>query len=1245
MKFLKSPFIILCFLLTSLSAQQMAAQSVELSEKLEEFSKIYEVYFSYDVSTLKGVKTDFQINPTQAVKEALTAMLEPIQISYNAIGNQFFVLEKTGSGTKNEWSKANQWSFILLDDTNLVPVTDAFIFGENSSIGTNTDQEGKATLKTKKLNEVNLVLTHINYETFTIPANKLRTDTINLIFMTPKAVDLEEVVVGIKKRNQRKRRQWMRKFESNFFGETNRRNRLELLNPEVLWFEENDSIFQAHATDYLSLINESTGYKMRFFLDDFKVFDNQDVKYAGQIFFEDISADIKNQRRINKLRDKNYLNSKNLFFKSLVQGLAINKQRFEFGVTVPTDSLDNPFQYTPLNYTQLNWRYGYRADTIVLSDYLTVINKDILINNRLSKGRNGKIMDDKPAASFLLSKTGRFILNKNGYLINQKDIEESGFWTTHRMANELPIDYKSPVTIDNEDSQHRIIDSLNTYKYAQTPEKVFLHTNKNTYSNRENMWFKAYLVNGVDHRPQTESKVLYIDLISPQDTVVKTWMIHEDQGFKGDFAWNRNYPAGDYRLRAYTNYMRNTDPAFFYEKNITIYDFLPIEKDSKNGNKAIINLKESRPSKSIKLNAQMVQFFPEGGDLVAGLPANVSFSVKDNLGRTFDITGQLLDVQGKEITRFKTYHQGVGLFNFIPKAEEQYRARITYQNETITVPLPKVYTTGWTLQVNPTSADQIYVDVDCTNPKQLEGAFLVGHIRGSVFCYIQTLTPGQPIQLAKAQIPEGVLHFTLFDVQAQPQAERLIFNGEIAPEPQVNIKEIIATEPQTEVRVSLQLSEDLKGEAIDASVSITNTSLTTYSHHEEDIRSYLLLNSDLADPILEPGQYFKNMDKTSRFYLDLLMMCRSWRRFHWKDLLENEKIPANSFVAEMGYAIRGVTYAKGKPDKTVQAEVMLNSFDQNFIYKKIQTDENGNFAFTQLPGMDTVQYVLQGRINNGKMSKEGNGKLIGNRLLEFKLSTRPQIPIGQPRFPTVPTIPNFSAVQEQLLTEKTNTDEVANAPEWQIDLDAVTIKAKRSYRDSRPSQASFYNLDGVDWINPEAGGTGLLTRLAPRNNFMLGDGGKIYNWTTNFQGQVVKIPVIISIDGVGAEPGGSQAGPFLSLTADDIQTIAVTKGFIAITTRKIPRSLETYLESGILQYKHPAYDQARTFYTPTYPETATKDLRTAVAWKPQVRFDQQGKAFISFKTANAPGRYRIHLEGISANGEPIVSKDQIEIKF
>jgi hypothetical protein len=143
----------------------------------------------------------------------------------------------------------------------------------------------------------------------------------------------------------------------------------------------------------------------------------------------------------------------------------------------------------------------------------------------------------------------------------------------------------------------------------------------------------------------------------------------------------------------------------------------------------------------------------------------------------------------------------------------------------------------------------------------------------------------------------------------------------------------------------------------------------------------------------------------------------------------------------------------------------------------------------------------------------------------------------------------------------------------------------------------------------------------------------------------VASPVVISIDGMGADPQGSNAGPFLSLPADDIATIVITKGYIGITTRGISRTREAYLESGILQYNHPAYTKARTFYTPPYPATTQGDLRTAVAWEPQVQFDPSGQAWIPFTTATVPGKYQVKIEGISASGQTIVEDKIVTVRF
>lgn len=1119
------------------------------------------------------------------------------------------------------WGQQNTVSLVLLDAANKTPVENAFVFIKNSSIGEVSNAAGKVQLNLAKFRVPEIVITHLNYTTQTLYTSQLSFG-LDTILLESKTQNLDLVTVNTKKGRGRKRKQWMRQFELAFFGETSRKERVKLLNPEVLWFEEKDSLLIAHAMDYLQLENPGTAYRSRFYLEKFELNKNEDVYFAGHSFFEDQIAQVKKQNKIRKKRDEYYLASAQLFFQSFVDQLPINEQQFEFGSTSYSKEKAQ-FAYQQMDYDDLNWSRGLLADTLYFSDYFTIINKRSTI---ISYGKSRDKDAVQPATSFLLSKTGRFIIGSNGQLINKNEIEESGYWTNYRIATMLPIDYQSSVTLGARGLyRNPILDQLQTYRTTNTPEKVYLHLNKGFYTNRENMWFKAYLVNGVNHRPVTSSDIVYVELIDPNNEKIKTWRLHRKLGLHGDFQWTRNNDEGTYRLRAYTNYMRNQGEEYFYEEAFQVLNFLPENEVTATDSENVQNTGKKAPS-------YRIEFFPEGGDLVANLPSTVCFSVRDSFGRGQDASGQLLDETGAFLSAIKTSHDGLGVFKFTPKKGKQYFVKVQVGPQQVEASLPEMQKQGFSLHCNTTLTEDLYINIYASDTSALKKAYLVGHLRGNVIYYLDQIPTDKPIKIKKADVPNGLLHFTIFDKGNRPRAERLVFNDHGLSQALCDYEEkevLINTERKTEV--SIQLDSSLLGEQFDASLSITNQALSPYPSGSYDIQSYLLLNSDLEHPIPEPRQYFQSWNNTNRFYLDLQLLQRSWRRFNWKDMLEGEQLSMD-YKAEKGFTIAGYTTRKDKEER-VRTEVLLNSFQGDLVYKQIQTDEDGYFSFEQLPMMDSTHFVLQGRIPpKGKKLKEG--KVEGNRLVDFHLALYPEteIPALELQEPST-LLPIFEPEQEQDLAEKSFSDDQTVTSTWQIDLDEVIVKANRAFTSNRPMRGvKFYNLDNIDWIPAEAQGTNLLARVAPQFNFYPGPEGKLVSRFLDFQGLPVVVPVVIEIDGMGAEPGGSNAGPFLSLTADDIRTIVVTKGYIGITTRGISRTREAYLESGILQFKHPAYDQARTFFTPKYTSDTGRDLRTAIHWEPQLKFDTNGQAKVQFSGPVLLQDLMIKIEGITSSG-------------
>src|ERR1700732_4278484 len=62
--------------------------------------------------------------------------------------------------------------------------------------------------------------------------------------------------------------------------------------------------------------------------------------------------------------------------------------------------------------------------------------------------------------------------------------------------------------------------SFNLYKQSALVEKIFVHTDKNTYLPGEILWFKIYCVDGNDHKPLNLSKVVYVDVLDNNQNAV-----------------------------------------------------------------------------------------------------------------------------------------------------------------------------------------------------------------------------------------------------------------------------------------------------------------------------------------------------------------------------------------------------------------------------------------------------------------------------------------------------------------------------------------------------------------------------------------------------------------------------------------------------------------------------------------------------------------------------------------------------
>jgi len=103
-------------------------------------------------------------------------------------------------------------------------------------------------------------------------------------------------------------------------------------------------------------------------------------------------------------------------------------------------------------------------------------------------------------------------------------------------------------------------------------EKAYLQFNKPAYSAGDTIWFKGYVVVGAAHQPSALSGVLYVDLIDGANKIIKSLQLKNNNGIAtGDFPLDERMKPGDYRIRAYTTWMRNA-PEYFFNTTIAVGD-------------------------------------------------------------------------------------------------------------------------------------------------------------------------------------------------------------------------------------------------------------------------------------------------------------------------------------------------------------------------------------------------------------------------------------------------------------------------------------------------------------------------------------------------------------------------------------------------------------------------------------------------------------------------------------------------
>jgi hypothetical protein len=778
----------------------------------------------------------------------------------------------------------------------------------------------------------------------------------------------------------------------------------------------------------------------------------------------------------------------------------------------------------------------------------------------------------------------------------------------------------APSASGQDEELKKLQGQFSRYSRQLLQEKLYVHVDKDFYVAGEIVWFKIYAVEGSENRLMDLSKIAYVEIISGDQKPLLQAKIELRNGTgDGSFFLPQAIASGNYVLRAYTSWMKNFAPEYFFRQSITV-----------------VNTLKKTPVRQASLRSSYeVRFFPEGGNLVEGLPSTVGFKVNDQQGRGADFKGTLIDQNNVAVASFEPQAFGMGRFRFTPKPGDSYRAIIRlHDNDVVVGEFPNAYSTGYVMNLEEGDDHRIHVNVR-SNAANGEGQFvyLLVHSRQQIkWASAGRIKEGKCLlSVDRDSLGEGISSFTIFNPQRQAVCERLYFRR---PEPASIDAGTNQAVYGTRSKVTLNLL--VYGQASiekkpEMSVSVyLQDSLQTSA--QNDILSYLWLSADIPGYIESPQYYFKDSSAAGRQAADNLMLTQGWRRFRWEDLLAGRP-PELEYVPEYeGHIILArVTEKKtGKPADHVLAYVAAPG--TKFQLGGSVSDKEGLLKFDLKNLYNTNAIILQTDQNDSSYRLD----IVNPFSEKYAAGAVPGLNLDEEEAGTLLSHSVGTQVQNAFHSETLLKTQIQSSP------DSTSFYGSPDHKYFLDEYTRFNTMEEV--LREYVTDINVRKRQKKFQILVLNDA-----WRWFFEDQ----PLML-LDGVPI----FDADKIVALDPLKVKKIEVVNRqyFLGPLINYGIISLYTYngdlagvqLDPNALVIEYEGLQSQREFYSPSYetPEMGSSrlpDFRNQLYWSPRVQLDKNGTKQVSFYTSDRTGNYIGVIQGLTQDGKAISRTFNFEV--
>lgn len=794
---------------------------------------------------------------------------------------------------------------------------------------------------------------------------------------------------------------------------------------------------------------------------------------------------------------------------------------------------------------------------------------------------------------------------------------------SHRMKKQLVHILLAVLLCMGHSSYAQQIDSMMAVYAEQLPvEKMHIHFDKTIYNKEETIWYKIYILtpDGLSNL----SKNVYVEWYDTSGKMIKQTAAPLYQSTaKGSFDIPSDYTGNFIRVKAFTRWMLNDDPAFSYEKDL------------------MVNTNTNPIKKTPVVFKSKLEVFPEGGFLVQGLPTRIAFKATNQFGSPVFVKGAIVNDKNKPVDSLRVRHDGMGSFQLTVNPGENYKINWTDEyGKTGTTPITVGKTEGATLSLKMTNEKAlVHVERTKTVPDNFKRMNLFVHMNQTLL-YKISLNSTEKTELNAEvpidELPTGIVQFTLFTSDWIPVAERVVFVNNRLHEFNSKLNTALVDLGKRGKNVF----EVIVSDTAMTNMSLSITDATIGQPDERTIFSDILLSSDIRGKINNPGYYLSSDSDSVTANLDLVMLTNGWRRFDW-DKIKKQVPPTLKYPVETEFMkVSGKVYgAKQVGTTPLLLNLIIAGKDSSKNLAFIPVQKDGSFEQKGLYFYDTARVFY---------SFNGNDKLTDVTQVQFENGLLRQVP-KKIQYTNTYHPMNFSdSVARARMNYFLNEQEMLKRRMASATLEEVIVKSRKKSKEQ---------------LTEERYATGLFAG-GDAQSFDLTDDPSamgVQDILSFLQGKVAGLMITgsgsnMSMSWRGASPDlyvnemASSIDMVQSMNVRDIAMVKVFRppffgsigggsgGAIAIYTKKGGDARKADpnakgLENTVLG----GYSRFKEFYNPSYEkpsETFETDNRTTLYWNPYVITNKKSPRFkVVFYNNDVTKKMQLVLEGVNSDGK------------